>query len=122
MLDFDIQPKIVGRDEELKELEKYLDEAQKSQGSTVFIPGEAGVGKTRLVNELKEIALSRGFKVLSGNSMYESLTPFMPLMEALRLGGLESLFAEEAKMPPRISSSEKLFKAKVMRRTSTPAL
>jgi tetratricopeptide (TPR) repeat protein len=33
--------------------------------------------------------------------MYESLTPFMPIQEALRSGGLDSLFAEEA---PRVEA------------------
>jgi len=87
---------MVGREDELKELQAYLDRAAEGEGNTVFISGEAGIGKTRLVNELKQIAQSKGYQILSGNSMYESLTPLMPVMEALRSGGLESLFAEEA--------------------------
>ncbi|UCG70783.1 MAG: DUF2791 family P-loop domain-containing protein, partial [Thermoplasmata archaeon] len=101
MPNLDFQPKLVGRDDELKELQTYLDKSAEGEGSTVFISGEAGIGKTRLVNELKEIAQSKGFQILSGNCMYESLTPFMPLMEALRSGDLESLFAEEA---PRVEA------------------
>jgi predicted ATPase len=99
MLDLDIQPEIVGRDWELVELKKHLEKAKLNQGSAVFIPGEAGVGKTRLVNEIKDIARTEGFQVLSGNSMYESLAPYSPFIEALRSGGLEHLFGEEA---PRI--------------------
>ncbi|UCG69523.1 MAG: DUF2791 family P-loop domain-containing protein [Thermoplasmata archaeon] len=96
MSNLDYQPKMVGREDELNQLQSNLDKTSEGQGSMVFISGEAGIGKTRLVNELKEIAQSKGFQILSGNCMYESLTPFMPLMEALRSGGLESLFAEEA--------------------------
>jgi len=92
----DSQSQIVGRKEELKELQGYLDKAAKGKGYTILISGEAGVGKTRLVNELKDVAQSKGFQILSGNSMYESLTPYMPFMEALRSGGLDYLFAEEA--------------------------
>ena len=92
------QPKMVGREDELRELQTYLDKAAAGQGRTVFVSGEAGIGKTRLVNELKELAQSQGFQILSGNSMYESLTPFMPFIEALRSAGLESLFAEESPM------------------------
>jgi predicted ATPase len=92
---------MVGREDELRELKTYLDSAVKGQGSTIFLSGEAGIGKTRLVEELKQIAQSQGFQILSGNCMYESLTPFMPIMEALRSGGLESLFAEEA---PRVEA------------------
>jgi predicted ATPase len=87
---------MVGREDELNRLQSFLDKAVDGQGSTVFISGEAGVGKTRLVNELNRIAQARDFKILSGNCMFESLNPFMPIMEALRLGGMEILFAEEA--------------------------
>ncbi|UCG69253.1 MAG: DUF2791 family P-loop domain-containing protein, partial [Thermoplasmata archaeon] len=101
MPNLDFQPKLVGRENELKELQAYLDRTESGEGSTVFISGEAGIGKTRLVDELKQIAQSKGFQILSGNCMYESLTPFMPIFEALRSGGLEHLFAEEA---PRIEA------------------
>lgn len=101
MQNLDFQSKMVGRESELTELQAYLDKAGDGEGSTVFISGEAGIGKTRLVNELKQVAQEREFQILSGNSMYESLTPFMPLMEALKAGGLEFLFAEEA---PRVEA------------------
>lgn len=90
---------MVGREEEVKELQERLSEASEGQGRIVLIAGEAGVGKTKLVNELKEVAVSKGFAVMVGNSIYESLTPYMPIVEALRSGGLETLFAGEA---PRI--------------------
>jgi len=95
MEELDFQPEIVGREEELKELQDYLEKAAEGRGSTLFISGEAGIGKTRLVDELKNVAESKGFRILSGNSLYESLTPYMPFMDALRSGGLETLFAEE---------------------------
>ena len=99
MLELDFQPEMVGRDGELEELGSHLEKAGAGQGSTIFVSGEAGIGKTRLLQELKQVAKSRGFLVLSGTSMFESLTPYMPFMEALRSGGLESLFGEQA---PRI--------------------
>lgn len=93
------QPEMVGRERELEKLTKYLDGALGGQGSTVFISGEAGIGKTRLMEELREVAQSRGFCVLSSSSLYESLTPYMPFFEVLKSGGLEHLFAEEV---PRV--------------------
>jgi predicted ATPase len=90
---------MIGRDKELRELQRYLDEAEEGLGNTIFISGEAGIGKTRLVNELRKYAQSKGFRILFGNSLYESLTPYMPLLDALRSGGLEYLFAEET---PRV--------------------
>ncbi|MCK5547842.1 MAG: ATP-binding protein, partial [Thermoplasmata archaeon] len=81
------------------ELQQSLDKATEGVGSTMFISGEAGIGKTRLLKEVKSNAELKGFQVLSGNSLFEELTPYMPFMEALRSGGLEHLFAEEA---PRV--------------------
>ncbi|UCH58240.1 MAG: ATP-binding protein, partial [Candidatus Bathyarchaeota archaeon] len=42
---------MVGRDQEIGQLRQHLDSALAGKGATVFIGGEAGVGKTRLVNE-----------------------------------------------------------------------
>ena len=97
----DLQPEMVGRDHELKELQTYLDKVAGGEGNTIFISGEAGIGKTKLINELKQIAESKGFQILFGNSMYESLTPYMPFLDALKSGGLDYLFEEEA---PRIEA------------------
>lgn len=100
-MEVDFQPQMVGRQQELEELQSYLEEASKGKGRAVFIAGEAGVGKSRLVNELIDVAKSRGFKTLLGYSLGESLTPYMPILDALRSGNLESLFAEEA---PRVEA------------------
>jgi predicted ATPase/predicted regulator of Ras-like GTPase activity (Roadblock/LC7/MglB family) len=101
IVNLDSQPEMIGRDLELKQLQSYLDKAVEGKGNMVFISGEAGIGKTRLINELKPIAQSKGFQILWGNSIHESLTSYMPLIEALRSGNLEFLFAEEA---PRIET------------------
>jgi len=95
MYDLGLETKMVGREKELKVLLSYLDKTAEGHGNAVIIPGEAGVGKTKLVNELKQIAESKGFKVLSGNGMFESLTPYTPFIEALKSGGLGFLFEEE---------------------------
>jgi predicted ATPase len=42
------EPVLVGRERELEELRRYLDSAIEGKGSTVFISGEAGNGKTRI--------------------------------------------------------------------------
>jgi predicted ATPase len=86
--------KLVGRDDELGKLLGYLSGASQGYGKTVFVTGEAGIGKTRLVNELKSLAESRSFYVLQGNCISESMTPLLPFREALKSGGLDYLFAE----------------------------
>ncbi len=96
MLEIETQPDIIGREVELNELQAYLNNVAEGRGTTIFISGEAGVGKTRLVDELRKIAQSEGFLVLSGNCLAESLTPYMPFLEALRSGGLDHLFEEES--------------------------
>jgi predicted ATPase len=101
MAQLEFQPEMIGRQNELEELYEHLGKASQGRGTTLFISGEAGIGKTRLLEEIKNLAGSRGFQILSGNSLYESLTPYMPFLEALRSGGMESLFAEEA---PRVEA------------------
>ncbi len=101
MPQLDFHPHIVGRDGELRELKAYLDGVAEGRGNTLLISGEAGVGKTTLVEELKSIARSEGFQVMSGNCMYESLRPYMPFVEALRSKDLGYLLAEEA---PRVEA------------------
>lgn len=96
-----LQPEMIGRESELEKLREYLDCATEGKGKTVFISGEAGVGKTRLVSELGNIAKSEGFDVLTGFSLYESLVPYFTFKEALRSGDLDFLFAEEA---PRVEA------------------
>ena len=48
MNESDFQPKMVGRDTEIKELQTHLEKVKNGEGSTVFISGEAGIGKTKL--------------------------------------------------------------------------
>ncbi|MEO0130053.1 MAG: adenylate/guanylate cyclase domain-containing protein, partial [candidate division WOR-3 bacterium] len=45
---------LVGRDKELQTLKKKIDELQKGKGGAVFILGDAGLGKTRLYEEMKK--------------------------------------------------------------------
>ncbi len=98
MLDLDFEPEMVGREEDLEELQAYVEMASDGFGSTILLSGEAGIGKTRLIEEVKDYAQSKGFQVLSGYSLYESLTPYMPFMDVLRSGGLDHLFAERSPM------------------------
>ena len=85
---------IVGRDREIEALTKHLDDALAGKGSCVFISGEAGVGKTRLVEEMKEIAAAEGFTVLSSHCLREDFTIYGPFREALKSGRMDYLFME----------------------------
>lgn len=96
----DSQIPLVDRVQEFEELKTHLSKATQGQGNLVFIAGEAGVGKTRLVDELKTYAQSQGIQILQGWSLYESLTPYMPFVEALRSANLDYLFSREE--PPKV--------------------
>ncbi len=57
----------VGRDEELAQLTGILDRCKTvGRGCAVVLRGEAGIGKTRLVEELTRIATGQGFRTHRG--------------------------------------------------------
>ena len=84
---------VVGRDREVAELSRLLDEARAGQGGAVFLVGEAGIGKTRLATDATDRAAAVGMRVLRGRgSPIGPVVPYRPLTEALlslcRAGGL----------------------------------
>ena len=74
-------PKLIGRNEELSRLKQALEKTIEGEGSTLFIAGEAGVGKTRLVDEFIKQAETKGVFVIKGGCMAEALMPFFPFKE-----------------------------------------
>ena len=75
----------VGRQAERDQLREVLDEALAGRGSLVMISGDAGVGKSRLAEDLAEEASRRGFLALTGRCQdLDDPPPFMPLLEILR--------------------------------------
>ncbi|MBX6763896.1 MAG: tetratricopeptide repeat protein [Rubrobacteraceae bacterium] len=91
-----------GRDPEYAMLAARLGEALEGSGGAVAVEGEAGVGKTRLVEEFLGYARSRGVRVLSGRCYERELgPPLEPVMDALSgVAETEGLFPETAG-PPR---------------------
>ncbi|NDJ54648.1 MAG: protein kinase [Chloroflexi bacterium] len=61
----------VGRDQEFNLLRSQLNRAMSGQGNTWLIGGESGVGKSRLVDELRVEALVKNFLVLGGQGVAE---------------------------------------------------
>ncbi|MCK4757661.1 MAG: tetratricopeptide repeat protein [Thermoplasmata archaeon] len=97
------QPELIGRDEELSKLKKSLDMAINGKGSTVYIAGEAGIGKTRLVTELKKDAEAKEVNIIQGWCLAESLEPMMPIKTALREAGMFHLVSGTP--PPKVMSA-----------------
>ena len=81
-------PVLVGRDEEARRLRAALAAAGTGRGSTVFLSGEAGIGKSRLVREIARAAGESGLPVLAGRAVAGGApTPFRPFAEALTSAG-----------------------------------
>src|SRR3954463_1235363 len=75
---------LVGRGEELALLSKTMDEAGRGAGRSVFIVGEGGIGKTRLVPAAAERALKHGWNVAIGRAYpVESGVPYALFSDAL---------------------------------------
>jgi predicted ATPase len=76
--------KFVGRDQELEHLSAALKQAINGQGSAWLIGGESGVGKSRLLDELRTQALVRGALVLRGQGVESGGLPYQLWRDALR--------------------------------------
>jgi predicted ATPase len=74
----------VGRAHELATLTDALAQAQQGRGSTWLVGGESGVGKSRLLEELRTLALVSGFQVLRGQAVQGGGLPYQLWREPLR--------------------------------------
>ncbi len=76
---------LVGREEDLGELLAVLESVRQGRMATVFLSGDAGVGKTRLVQELVARAEDTGATVLLGAATdIADSPPFWPVASAIR--------------------------------------
>jgi DNA-binding CsgD family transcriptional regulator/tetratricopeptide (TPR) repeat protein len=66
---------LVGRETELGRVRQALEDAAAGRGSSWFVVGEPGSGKTRLAAELLEEAWASGFAVLAGGASGVLATP-----------------------------------------------
>jgi DNA-binding CsgD family transcriptional regulator/tetratricopeptide (TPR) repeat protein len=78
--------RFVGRTKELARLRELLAHATDGEPLVVLLGGEAGVGKTRLAEQLAASATQQGVRVLGGGCvpLGEEGLPFAPVTEALR--------------------------------------
>ncbi len=77
-------PVFVGREADVDVLGDAIEEAAQGRGGVVLLLGEAGVGKSRLVEVGASAAASRGMTVLRGRgSPSPAPAPYRPIAEAL---------------------------------------
>jgi DNA-binding CsgD family transcriptional regulator/tetratricopeptide (TPR) repeat protein len=84
---------LVGRLSERSRLEAAIDQALDGRAAVVLLEGEAGVGKTRLLAELREVATARGMRSLVGHCLDLGMAPppYLPFTEAFgRLAATEA--------------------------------
>ncbi len=80
-----ICPDLIGRSVYLQSLYQAIDLTRRGNGQTIFISGEAGIGKSRLTAEVKKAAVQQGFLILQGNCFQpDSAYPYAPLLDLLR--------------------------------------
>ena len=75
----------VGRQTELAALHAALTQAGAGHGQVVAVLGEAGMGKSRLVDEFVQAAHAEGWLVLDSAAVsYSQATPYFPVLDLLR--------------------------------------
>ncbi|MEQ9319163.1 MAG: adenylate/guanylate cyclase domain-containing protein, partial [Polyangiaceae bacterium] len=78
---------MVGREAELTQLEDRLARSLAGEGQVIFLRGEAGIGKSRVVSELRRRAEARGCDIhVYYASPHFTQTPLYPVSERLRRG------------------------------------
>ncbi|MCC7446319.1 MAG: AAA family ATPase [Anaerolineae bacterium] len=76
--------RLVGRAAEMAELSHGLELALQGQGSVWLVGGESGVGKSRLLDELRILALVKGALVTRGQAVSTGGSPYQLWREPLR--------------------------------------
>ena len=74
----------VGRKEDLRKLRRAMSATANGKGSMWLIAGESGVGKSRLIDELRAIAMVQGARVLRGQAIAEGGAAFQIWREPFR--------------------------------------
>src|SRR6266508_6247961 len=80
-----LAPSMIGRQDQLRELHEHLALAHGGAGRVVFVAGDAGVGKTRLLREFAgRVRSTEGAAVLEGHCYDENpAPPYGPFADAL---------------------------------------
>ncbi len=88
----------VGRAHELSVLRSHFEQATEGHGQVVFISGEAGMGKSRLMLEFRRALEGQDFSWLTGQCIsYGSTIPYLPIVDLLKRNfGIEETDDDDA--------------------------
>lgn len=97
---------MVGRASELARLLAHVERAAAGRASTVLLAGDAGVGKTRLLDELTARAAERGVRVLTGHcvDLGDVGLPYLPFVDLLRPVATDPELAPNAAANPVLAA------------------
>ena len=94
---------LVGREQELTGLEEALGALEAGESAFLTVEGEPGIGKTRLLDELRARAEKRGHVVLHGAAAeFEREMPFGVWVDALDAYVASQELAESEEWPPEL--------------------
>lgn len=77
-------PVLIGRENDLQLLDRLMNHVMDRNGQVALISGEAGIGKSRLVKEIKAKVPNGGMILEGFCSQTESAQPYAPLLDLLR--------------------------------------
>ena len=98
----DPHPVFVGREEVIENLTGAINAALSGNGQCIVLSGEAGIGKTRLIEEILTRAYNAGFVTFEGLCNAENLSPYGGFQDIFR-----SLCSTERSMMGRERSSNR---------------
>jgi len=76
--------RLVGRSEELNRLSAAMSDAVRGDGSAWLVAGESGVGKSRIMDELRTMAMVQGAIVMRGQAVNIGAQPYQMWQHVLR--------------------------------------
>jgi ABC-type oligopeptide transport system substrate-binding subunit/class 3 adenylate cyclase len=80
-----VETRLIGRSRELGQGREALDALRAGRGGVLVVAGDAGIGKSRLLNELRELAEREGTSWLEGRCVsYGESLPYWPFRDLLR--------------------------------------
>src|SRR5688572_246774 len=78
-------PLLIGRTATVAALRHAIDALRAGQRQTVLVTGEAGIGKSRLVAEVRQYAAAHSVLLVQGACFaQDSACPYAPLLDLLR--------------------------------------
>ncbi len=90
----------VGRELELRELERSLGQAEQGRGNVVVLLGEPGAGKTRLAEEFLQLVRPRRLVTTTARCFEHLTPPWQPVFEAVE----QVVAAGGAAVPPTLEA------------------